>query len=80
MIQDETEQTVEDSEIYLLVDLGQDGLHHDVTLALAGLSDVCQVDEVRRRLSVRGLDPRREQATLVSLEEQKLIKILQCGS
>ena len=85
MIKDKPQQTVEQREIDLLVDLRQHGFHHDVTLALARLPDVRQVvdpltplvDEERRRLSVCGLDPGREEASLVRLEEEELVEILQ---
>ena len=86
VVQDETEKTVEEGEIDLLVDLGQDSLHHDVALALARLPDVGQVvdalaplvDEKRGRLGVCGLDPCWEETALVRLKEQELVKILQC--
>ena len=88
MIEDQTKQTVQQRQIDLLVDLGQDSLHHDVALALARLPDVRQVvdaltplvDEKRGRLRVCGLDPRWEETTLIGLEEQELIKILRCKS
>ena len=35
------------------------------------------VDEERRRLSIGGLDPGREETSLVRLEEEELVEILQ---
>ena len=64
------QETVEQREIDLLVDLREGRLHHDV---LARLPDVGQVvdtltpfvDEKRGRLSVGRFDPGREETTLV---------------
>ena len=85
MIRDKPQQTVKQREIDLLVDLREDRLHQDVALALARLPDIGQVvdtltplvDEKRRWLRVGGLDPRGEQTTLVSLEEQELVEVLE---
>ena len=85
MIKDKPQQTVEQREIDLLVDLRKDRLHHDIALALTRLPDIGQVvdtltplvDEKRRWLRVSGLDPRGEQATLVGLEEQELVEVLE---
>ena len=85
MVKDKPQETVEQREINLLVDFREDRLHHDVALALARLPDIGQVvdtltplvDEKRRWLRVGGLDPRGEQTTLVGLEEQELVEVLE---
>ena len=43
MVQDQPQETVQKSEVDLLVDLGQDSLHRNVAFAFAGLPDVSQV-------------------------------------
>ena len=84
VVENEAQQAVEQCQVDLLVYLGQNGLHHDVALALAGLPDVRQVVDTlaplihqeRRRLGVCRLDPSREEATFVRLEEQELVEVL----
>ena len=73
VVEDETEKTIEKREINLLVDLREDGLHHDITFAFTCFPDVGQVidtlapfvNEKRGRLSVGRFDPGREETTLV---------------
>ena len=84
MVQNETQETVEEREIDLLVDLRQNRLHHDIAFAFARLPDICEVIDTLtplihkewRGFSVGRLDPGREEATLISLEEQELIEVL----
>ena len=84
MVHDQTKQTVKKCQVNLLVDFREDGLHHDIALALARFPDVGQVvdalaplvDEKRRRLRISWLDPGREETALVGLEEQELVKVL----
>lgn len=40
VVEDESKQPVEERKIHLLVNLGEDGLHHDVRLSVGGLPDV----------------------------------------
>ena len=85
MVQNESQQTIEECKVDLLIHLGQNCLHHDNAFAFACPPDISQVvdtltplvDEKRRWLRVGGLDPRGEQTTLVSLEEQELVEVLE---
>jgi hypothetical protein len=43
VIQDKTKEAIQECEIDLLVDLGENGLHEHVAFALAGFPDVRQV-------------------------------------
>lgn len=60
VVENESEKTIEQSQVDLLVDLREDGFHHDDTLAFAGLPNVGKivdalaplVDEQWWRLSV----------------------------
>ena len=76
------QETVEQREINLLVDLREDRLHHGGALALARLPHIGQVVDTLtpltdEKLRVSGLDPCGEQAALVRLEEQKLVDVLE---
>lgn len=43
MIKDKTEQTIEQSQINLLVDLREHSLHQDITLSFTGLPDISEI-------------------------------------
>lgn len=43
MIEDESEQTIEQSQIDLLVNLRQHGFHQDIALSFAGFPNVSQI-------------------------------------
>ena len=47
VIHDETEESVKQGQIYLLVELLECALHHDVTLTITGLPDVLQNDFIK---------------------------------
>jgi len=110
VVENESKKPVEESEIHLLVDFGENGLHHNVGLSVGSLPNVGLriekrkesksvaaegrldeegggrahqvvdslshlVDEQRRRLGIRRLDPRGEETSLVGLEEEELIAV-----
>lgn len=84
MIQNQAQQPIEQRKIDLLIDLGQDGLHHNIAFSLARLPDFIQVVDTLAPFvheqwgwfGVGRLDPCWEQTTLVGLEEQELVEIL----
>ena len=47
MIHDETEESVKQGQINLLIELLECALHHDVTLTIARLPDVLQNDFIK---------------------------------
>ena len=69
------EQSVEQSQVNLLIELLKLALHHDIALSISSLPDILEivnaltpfVGQQRRGLTVTGLDPRREESSLVSL-------------
>jgi len=75
VVHDQSQQPIEQGQVDLLVDLGQDGLHHDDTFALTRLPDVAQVvdpltplvDQERRDFRITRLDPAGEQVSLIGL-------------
>jgi len=83
MIDDESQQSIEKSEIHLLVDLLELGLHDDDAFSVGSLPDSLQVvdalaplvDEKWRRLVVAGLDPVGEQPSLVGFVPEVLIQV-----
>jgi hypothetical protein len=83
VIDDESEKSVEESQVYLFVDFLPLGLEQDdtfVILHIPHLRDVVHsltplVDQQRRRLRVRWLNPVRKQIPLLSLVPQILIQI-----
>lgn len=83
MVHDETQESVEERKIDLLVNLRKLGLHQDVALSLARFPHFVQivdsltplVDEERGGLGIGGLDPGREETTLVGLEVEELIEV-----
>src|SRR5258708_11819874 len=83
VVQNETKQSVEQSQIDLLVNLGVYGLHHNVTFSFACLPDVGQVVDALAplvyqkgwRLRICGLDPCGEKTPFICFEEQELIKV-----
>ena len=68
MVQNETQETIEKSQIDFLVGLGEDCLHHDITFTVCSFPDIRQViyaltpliDKQRRRFGIGGFDPRWE--------------------
>lgn len=83
VVEDEPQEPIEQRQVHLFVDLGEDRLHHDVGLAVGRLPDVGQVvdalghlvDEQGRGLGVGRLDPRGEEPALVGFEEEELIEV-----
>jgi len=82
-VQDESEETLQEGGIHLLVDLRELRLHQDDTFALGCLLDAVQVvdsltplvHQERRRFGVGRFDPGREEAAFVRLEEEILVEI-----
>jgi len=82
-VQDKSEETLQESEIHLLVDLRESRPHQDDTFALGHLPDVVQVvdslaplvHQEWRRFGIGRLDPGREGAAFVRFEEEILVEI-----
>ena len=82
-VNDEPQQLIEQSQVDLLVQLLQLGLHEDVALAVGRLPNLLQVvnsltplvDEEWRRFRIGRLDPRREQCALVRLVTEVLVEV-----
>jgi hypothetical protein len=83
VVHDETQETVEKSEIDLFVDLRQLSFHQDVAFSLASFPNFVQVvdsltplvDEERSGFGIGGLDPGGEETTFVGFEIEELIEV-----
>ena len=83
MIDDETEETIQQSEVNLLVKFLELRLEQDDRLSLLGFPNILEivdalaplVNKERRRLRVGRLDPVREEVTLVGLIPKILIEV-----
>jgi hypothetical protein len=86
VIHDESQQPIKEREIHLFVDFGQLRFNHNVAFAIGCLPDVVQVIDTLapliyeqwRWLSIGGLDPGREETSLIGFEVEELIKIGIC--
>jgi hypothetical protein len=86
VVKDEAEKTVQKRQVDLLVHLRELRLHQHNTLALARLPDLIEVvdtlaplvNEQWWRLGIRRLNPGREEAPLIRLEEEELVQVCVC--